>query len=126
MDKVVHFEIPFYDKDKAGEFYKDVFGWEITSIQGMNYHMVKTVETDDKNMPKEHGAIKGVLIKKGITSQAPIIVISVSNLDKSLEKVQIAGGEIIQEKQEVGGMGLYARIKDTEGNVLGLWQDVKH
>ncbi len=125
MDKVVHFEIPFYDKDKAGEFYKDVFGWEITSIQGMNYHMVKTVPTDEKNMPKEHGAINGGLVKKGITSQSPIIVVGVSNLDESLEKVKISGGEIIQEKQEVGKMGLYARIKDTEGNVIGLWQNIK-
>lgn len=25
----------------------------------------------------------------------------------------------------VGDFGLYARFEDTEGNIMGIWQDVK-
>ena len=28
MPKVVHFELPFDDADRANKFYADVFGWE--------------------------------------------------------------------------------------------------
>ena len=31
MGRVVHFEIPFDDADRARNFYRDVFDWQITS-----------------------------------------------------------------------------------------------
>jgi hypothetical protein len=30
MSKVVHFEIPAEDMERASKFYENVFGWEIT------------------------------------------------------------------------------------------------
>lgn len=59
MDKVVHFEIPVDNVEKAKKFYKDVFNWEVESYPGMDYTMCRTVAIDDKHMPKEVGAING-------------------------------------------------------------------
>jgi predicted enzyme related to lactoylglutathione lyase len=125
MDKVTHFEIPVDDMNRAKDFYKKIFGWEINDIPEMEYSLVTTVPTDEKNMPKEIGAINGGMLKKDDTSTSPVIVIDVSSLDEYLKKIESAGGKVVLPKVEVGDFGLYARITDTEGNIIGIWQNIK-
>ncbi len=123
MNKVVHFEIPYDNIDRVKTFYENVFGWKINEIPAMNYHMVTTVQTDEKQMPKESGAINGGMYKRGMGgSQTPVIVIDVPSIDAYIEKVKAAGGTIVFDKRKVGDMGFYAQIKDTEGNIVGIWQ----
>lgn len=57
--------------------------------------------------------------------QAPVIVINVPSIDEYLRKIEKAGGKVVISKMKVGDIGLYARFQDTEGNVIGLWQDLK-
>ena len=64
MNKIVHFEIPFDDKEKAMKFYKDIFGWELNDMPEMNYVIAHTVKVDKKFMPKESGAINGGMYKR--------------------------------------------------------------
>ena len=127
MDKVVHFEIPANDMERAQKFYKSIFGWEINKVPmpGMDYYIVKTVATDEKQMPMEPGAINGGMQKRMVPNESPVLVINVPSLDEYLKKVETAGGKIVMPKMQVGDMGLYARVSDTEGNVIGLWQDLK-
>lgn len=128
MQKVVHFELPFDDAGRAEQFYKSAFDWQISAIpmpEGGNYYMVNTVEVDEQQMPKEAGAINGGLTPRDATLQAPLIVINVPDLDAALEKVTSCGGSVVMPKTTVMDMGLYARVKDTEGNVIGVWQDLK-
>ena len=129
MDKVVHFEIPADNLKRAGKFYASVFGWKLEPAKGMEdqYHMIQTVDVDKKTMmPKEAGAINGGLMKrtgKGGDS-TPVLVINVSSLDEYLKKAQKAGAKLVMEKQIVMGMGWYARVTDTEGNVIGIWETI--
>lgn len=127
MNKVVHFEILADDTTRAQNFYRDVFGWKIekTSMPGHEYYMVTTVETDEQQVPKEPGAINGGMMKRQMPKEGTVIVIEVDNLDEHLKKVQTAGGKIVMPKMTVGDMGLYARISDTEGNIIGVWQNLK-
>ncbi len=126
MDKVVHFEIPFDDAKRAKEFYSKVFGWKINEIPEMNYHMVHTVEVDEKMMPKESGAINGGMYKRDESSaKSPVIVIDVKSVDEYVKKVKKAGGKVVIGKRQVGDMGFYAQISDTEGNVIGIWEMIK-
>ena len=64
MDKVVHFEIPVDDLKRAQNFYKIIFGWTIEPMPEMNYTILRTVEVDEKFMPKEKGAINGGMMKR--------------------------------------------------------------
>lgn len=128
MNKVVHFEVPFDNAERAEKFYKEAFDWRVTAMpmpQGGNYYMVNTVDVDENQMPKEAGAINGGLAPREATLQSPVIVINVPDLDVALETVKKAGGVVVMEKQTVMEMGLYARVKDTEGNIVGVWQDLK-
>jgi predicted enzyme related to lactoylglutathione lyase len=58
--------------------------------------------------------------------QAPIehtvVTVGVDDIDKALEKISSLGGSAVGEKMDVGGMGWAAYFKDSEGNVVGLWQ----
>ena len=125
MDKVVHFEIPADDVDRAQKFYEAVFGWKMDSVPEMNYTMVHTVEIDENRMPKEVGAINGGMMKRTKDISAPVVTIDVANIDDAVKKVTEQGGKLVMEKQKVGDMGWSAYIKDSEGNVIGLWQSAR-
>jgi uncharacterized protein len=63
------------------------------------------------------------MMKRSALIKNPVITISVKNIDKSLKDVQKLGGKILKGKEIVGDMGYSAYIKDTEGNIIGLWQN---
>ena len=122
MNKVVHFEIPYDDQNRAQKFYSDVFGWEINKFPDMEYYIATTAPSDEKGHPKESGAINGGLLPKDPTGEHPIIVIDVPEIDEHIKKVEASGGKTIMPKMKIGEFGLYARVADTEGNVIGIWQ----
>lgn len=123
MDKVVHFEIPADNLVRAKKFYQETFGWQLQDVPDMSYTMVRTTETDEKWMPKEPGAINGDMLKRNEAVPVPSFAIDVENLEEAIEKVKKSGGVIIKGKTSVGPMGFIAYFKDTEGNILSLWQN---
>lgn len=123
MDKVVHFEIPADNVERAQGFYMKAFGWEMNSMPDMGYTMIRTVPVDDKQMPTEAGAINGGMAKREAPLDKPVIVISVKDIEASLRTIESLGGSTIRKKMPVGDMGFAAYFKDSEGNVVGLWQD---
>lgn len=125
MDKVVHFEIPAGDVERAQRFYREIFKWDIreVSMPGRAYYIVTTVATDEARMPKETGAINGGLYPRREADEKPVIVIEVDDINGYLQKIEAAGGKMVMPAQPVGDMGFYARFQDPEGNVVGLWQD---
>jgi len=126
MNPINHFEIPFDNSERAIKFYKEVFGWEIIPMPDMNYTIVHTTPTNENQMPKEAGTINGGMYNRSDGgSRSPVLVITVPNLDKHIKKIQAHGGKITMEKRQVGKMGLYAQIKDTEGNIIGIWEALK-
>jgi predicted enzyme related to lactoylglutathione lyase len=122
MDKVVHFEIPFDNKLRAMKFYKDSFGWQLMDMPQMDYVVASSVETDDKHMPKEPGAINGGLFQRPQEAPNPTIYVGVSSIEATIKKVESAGGKVVTPKTPIPGMGAYARVADTEGNVIGVFQ----
>jgi predicted enzyme related to lactoylglutathione lyase len=43
-------------------------------------------------------------------------------VDTSVKKVEAAGGKVVTPKTPIPGMGAFARVADTEGNVIGLFE----
>ncbi len=123
---LTHFHIPVDDMSRAKKFYSKIFGWEIKETgMGRDYQLVNTVPVDENMMPAEPGAINGALYSRENPEEAPSIVINVPSIDEYLKKIEKAGGKVVWPKSPVGDFGLYAQISDTEGNVIGLWEDVK-
>jgi predicted enzyme related to lactoylglutathione lyase len=119
--RVVHFEIPFDDGERAGSFYTDAFGWKLTPMPDMKYVLV-TTGPSDQGPPSEPGFINGGLLSRGLPVGSPLVVVDVDDIDASLQKIENLGGTTVSAKQPVGDMGFAAYFKDSEGNLLGLWQ----
>jgi uncharacterized protein len=126
MDPVVHFELPAEDRARMATFYSTVFGWQ-TQMLGPemgNYTVVTTTESDQGGRPTTPGTINGGFYLKtdDPASQAPSVVISVDDINKSVEDVKKAGGTILSQPDEIPGVGLYASFRDSEGNRMSLLQ----
>lgn len=123
MDKVVHFEVPFDDGERATTFYREAFGWQLNAMPQFQYVMVTTSATDDQGRPTEPGAINGGMLERQGPISAPVITVGVDNLDDALARVEKLGGKVAIGRQPVGDMGYSAYFHDTEGNLIGLWQN---
>ena len=123
MGKVVHFEIPTDDEARAREFYSSIFGWQLQPMEEMQYTLVRTTPVDEQTqLPTEPGAINGGLMKRSAETPAPVITVDVDSIDDSLKQIESSGGSTVTPRTEIPGMGAFAYFKDTEGNVVGLWE----
>lgn len=121
--KVVHFEIPADDVERAQSFYRDAFGWNVQPMPEMNYTSLSTTPTDEQGMPTEPGAINGGLMRREGKFAGPVITIDTDDIDAALQKVESLGGKTAEAKMTVGDMGFAAYFTDPEGNLMGLWQN---
>lgn len=135
MGPVIHFELPFEDRDRMTEFYSKAFGWQANKLgpEMGNYVVVMTGETDEKTQrPKEPGTINGGLYQKVDEKSTPTIVIGVDDIQKATDQVKTAGGKVLgggspdkknpEDPDDIPGVGLYSSFIDTEGNRIGILQ----
>ena len=121
--RVVHFEIPYDDGDRARNFYKEIFDWQLVTMPEMGgYTLVMSGPSSDQG-PTEPGFINGgMLSRQDAVHPGPVIVMDVPSIDETLEKIGGLGGSVVAPKTPVGDMGFAAYAKDPEGNVIGLWE----
>ncbi len=121
-NRIVHFEIEATDRERAKRFYSQAFGWEMQQM-GSEMSDYVVVTTGDPNQP---GGINGGIFvapqgaKKELNAYS--CVVGVDNVDEAIAKVRAAGGEVMIDKMPIPGIGLYARCKDTEGNIFTILQ----
>ena len=128
MNRVYTFDLPVDHMERAKKFYEEVFGWEIAPIPGSggNYHSAITVPSDENGEPKIPGGINGGFYQRGTHGlTGTFIEINVPSIDKYLKKVEEAGGKTVLPRGSISNLGFFAVVKDTEGNIIGLWEDVK-
>src|SRR5258705_5221907 len=122
MNRVVHFEIPADNLERAKKFYGENFGWKLKQFgpEMGNYVVVHTGPTDDKGMPQDKAFINGGLMPRDPSASAPILVIAVDDADAAVEKVKKSGGKLVGEILDIPNVGRYARVQDSEGNVIAV------
>jgi predicted enzyme related to lactoylglutathione lyase len=54
------------------------------------------------------------------------VVIEVASCSERAQQAVAAGGTIVIGPHEISGMGIYAQVKDSEDNIIGLWQPLGH
>jgi uncharacterized protein len=116
MSRVIHFEIPAAEPDRAAAFYGKVFGWKFDKWPGpMEYWMVTTGKEGEVG-------INGGMMRKpgGIASTTNTI--GVDSVDDAVTAVLKAGGKNIMPKTPIPTVGYFAYCEDTEGNIFGVMQ----
>jgi predicted enzyme related to lactoylglutathione lyase len=126
MNPVIHFEMPAEDKRRMAGFYTNVFGWKTQQLgeEMGNYVVVTTTESNEHGRPKNPGAINGGFFQKtdDVSSQHPVVVIQVDDIQEHMKKVQKAGGKVRDQPVDIPGVGLYVSFFDTEGNRVCMLQ----
>lgn len=120
--RVVHFEIPYDDRDRAKSFYQDAFGWQLMDWGDAGEYTIVSTGPGGEEGPTEPGYIGGGMGKRDEGFTHPTVVVDVEDIDTALEKVEKLGGTTVAGRMAVGEMGWAAYFKDSEGNVIGLWQ----
>jgi predicted enzyme related to lactoylglutathione lyase len=112
---VVWFEIPAADFDRAVRFYETLLDMKMK---------VGEWPTRMAVFPYEEPAVSGCVMDGPAMTPAPGGVVVYLNASPSLDAVvaraKAAGGEVVHPRTEVPGIGVYAKIRDTEGNIVGL------
>jgi predicted enzyme related to lactoylglutathione lyase len=121
MPRVVHFEIHADNPERAVEFYKSLFGWEITKWGGpMDYWLIKTGPDDQRGI--NGGLVKRRGVIDGTAVIAYVCTVDVPSVDATVQKLTSLGGTIALPKMPIPGVGWLAYGKDTEGNIFGFMQ----
>lgn len=115
--QMTHLELPADDAGRARRFYEGLLGWTFRELPEFPDYFLFSF-----------GAIESAGGAIGIRDQsAPHqlrLYIEVDAIDALLPKVASLGGKVVQGKEEIPGQGWYAVIDDTEGNQLGLYENL--
>ncbi|TCO44599.1 hypothetical protein EV646_110314 [Kribbella antiqua] len=122
--RVVHFEIPYDDGERARRFYAEAFGWQLQEMPELKYTTVSTGPVNEQGFPAEPGFINGGMFDRagGGEINRPVLTIDVDDIDATWKSIEQLGGNTVGEKIPVGDMGFAAYFTDSEGNLIGLWQ----
>jgi predicted enzyme related to lactoylglutathione lyase len=125
MSSVVHFEMPYDDRERMAKFYQNAFGWQTRMLGAeMGDYVVATTTESDESGPKKPGAINGGFFPKkpDWPAQHPSVVIAVDDIQAAMKKVAAAGGKVLGEPLAIPGVGQYVAVFDTEGNRVSMLQ----
>ncbi len=111
---IVHIEITAKDREAAGKFYSEIFGWKVQQLPEMNY---ATFEAE--------GGPGGGFNPVENNQPAPVMVyIHTDDIDATSKRIQELGGKILRPKDDIPEMGQFVFFSDPTGNPLALWQPV--
>jgi len=120
MANIGFFDIPADDVGRARKFYHQLLGWQIEPAKDFPFpeQQRHTIVTGKAEAGTMNG---GGLYKRH--GPGPILVFAeVTHIDAVLAKVVKLGGRVVLPKGSVEGVGSFAVITDTEGNMFGLHQ----
>ena len=116
MPRVIHFEIPADNPNRAVEFYKKVFGWTFQSWGGPQEYWLVTTGPDTQP------GINGGLLQRQYPGAGTCNTVDVASLDKAVASISDHGGKTVVPRMAIPGVGYLAYCSDTEGNVFGVLQ----
>lgn len=114
---LMHFEIAADDLDGLTDFYTRVLRWTVNpGPQGFeDYRIIETSDNKD--------SIGGGLFKKKSPDQGVIMYFRVDHMERATDTVLESGGQVVDPKTAIKGIGWYSVCSDPEGNMFGLWVD---
>lgn len=113
MSRPVHFEIHGEDPLQASEFYREVFGWQVSKWGDQDYWLFETGDgpgIDGASAPtQEHG-------------QKVVLTMETDDLDEAVDRVRQAGGSVLLARAPIPGVGWLAQALDPNGVLIGIMQ----
>ena len=108
-------ELTVTDLEQAKRFYSEAFGWRFNDY-GPEYAGIQSPQ--GASAPEVGGLSKGQEVRVG----GPLVVLYSTDLDRSVEAVQHAGGQVVNGPYAFPG-GRRFHFSDPSGNELGVWAE---
>src|SRR5215467_14966057 len=116
IGSVTHFEIYGEEPDKLADFYRNVFGWQIEQMPGVNYWRIQSGSAESKPL---HG---GLTYRAIPDLNGWMLFVNVTSLDETVALVQRLGGSIVRSKTAVPKTAWVTILADPARNIFGVWQ----
>ena len=115
---IVHVEFSANDREAAGKFYHDLFGWEIQHMPEMNYATFTTGQQ----------SVGGGL--NPVTDSYPagtvMVYVQTDDIDDTLKRAEALGGKVLVPRSEIPGVGWFAFFCDPTGNRVALMEPLRN
>ena len=112
---IVHIEFSAKDREAAGQFYSEAFGWKIQQFPELNYTIFEA----------EDGPGGGF---NPVSQENPagtvLVHIASDDIVASLAKIESLGGTILVPKTKIPQVGWFAIFADPTGNRVALFTDM--
>lgn len=110
--KVSYMHIPALDVARSGDFYRDVFGWDVRDDFG----------PERRGFTDASGELIGAFVTNVAVAPAGIEpYIYVDRIDAAVRAIEAHGGAIVRPVYAEGELWV-ATFRDPAGNVMGIWQ----
>lgn len=109
-------EIPIKNEERATQFYSNVFNIKFEYIEMPDNKMYMFGETEKVGSP-------GALVLSGLvkpSKDGATIYFSCENIENSIKLAQENGAQVLVDITDIGELGKFAHILDSEGNRIGL------
>ncbi len=120
---IVHIEIPAISTSAAGEFYGQVFGWNIHADAVYNY-----VQFQSEGSPGGGFVTPGPTPFPGVEYKLDklLVYLATDDIDATLAVIEAHGGKTVLPKTEIPHVGWWAVFTDPSGNQLALYTSAPH
>jgi len=120
--KPSYFDFTVKDLDKAKSFFEHVFDWRLEKFPGMpyDYYRIQAGAEDEPGIDGGIGAIADTPTAEG----RPLtqVTIPVSSVDDCIGLVEEAGGEVVEPKMPIPGIGWFAACAEPGGLLFGVME----
>jgi predicted enzyme related to lactoylglutathione lyase len=117
--KPTYFDLTVHDLGQARTFFEKVLGWRFEKFpMPYEYYRIQAGPTGEPGIDGGMGALKDAPIVEG--SPLTQITVPVPNLDELLSRVEANGGQIIEARMPIPGIGWYATCAEPGGLRFGV------
>jgi predicted enzyme related to lactoylglutathione lyase len=118
MPRFVHIDIAADDPEREASFFRDVFGWTVTKLDGpVPYWLLNP-------SPNDPTAVGAGIAKREQAWQTVNPTIDVLSVDDVTAKIETAGGTIVVPRTTLPGVGVLVTFKDPSGNIFSILEPV--
>lgn len=116
-NKIVWANIPVDDIERAKRFYSELLGVEMEDLP--DYGGAVAVPSGGEPGEVAFNLLQGADFKP--TPDGVRIVFNAGDeIDAMVARVEPAGGKVMQQPEQMGPIGIFAQVMDSEGNMISL------
>ncbi len=117
--KPTYFDLTVHDVGQARAFFEKIFGWRFERFpMPYEYYRIQAGAAGEPGIDGGIGAVKDAPVAGGVP--ATQLTVPVANLDETIASVVASGGQVIEPRMPIPGIGWYATCAEPGGLRFGI------